>query len=98
MKKKIGEYSEFSKFQNIRANININMVLKAKDIKKNDEAGFEDVREISIEKNIEFGINDLGNKTGISFEFGSIKIGKKEFTKALKRYFDRNEFIQKLDG
>ena len=88
--------SGFEAFRNVIAKVKINMTLENKYVKKLDEDGFDDVREIEIEKDVEFGINDLGNDAEISFELGTIKVNKARFDEALKRYLDRNKFIKNL--
>ena len=87
---------EFGKFEDIRTNIDLNMLFEDKEVKTLDDDGMEDVKEIDFEKEGEFGIHDLGGKVEIGFEFGTIKINKAIFDETLKRYLKRNKFIEKL--
>ena len=97
MRKSAGNtFSSLKKFKNINTKIKLSAFLEYRDIKITDEPGFGDTKKIDLEKNVEFGICDIGTKTEISFEFGTIKIEKGKFKEALKRYLGRNEFLKKI--
>lgn len=88
---------KFDKLQNIRTNIYVSMFLEDNEIKKVDEEGLEDLREIDIEKTEEFGFFDCNDRTEIGFSFGTIKIDKTDFKEALRRYLKISKLIKKLN-
>lgn len=83
-------------FQNVRAKAKFNMLLERKYVKALDEDGFDDVVDVELEKDVEFGICDFGDETEISFGVGTIKVDKVKFDEALKRYLGRNEFLKTI--